>query len=131
MHARDEWTLGVPGRSEGRCQLDPTHPGAERAHRWSRGRQGPLDLANGLWLCSHHHTSSHRRPGASYRAGWMVQTGHAPASVPALIATCLAPDGAWHILDDDGLCRLATTDEVAGAGLDPHLTLAAALADLR
>lgn len=127
----DQWADGVPGRSMGRCQLDPTHPGDERAHRWSRGRQGPLTLANGIYLCSRHHSATHHHPDAAYQAGWMVHTGHDPATVPALIASPLAPDGAWHVLDDgEGLCRLADPLEVTAAGLDPDLTLPAALAAL-
>jgi hypothetical protein len=126
------WELGVPGRYEGRCQLDPTHVGQERAHRWSRGRVGPETLANGVFMCSEHHHLSHRETGASYAAGWMTRTGVDPASVPALICTPLAEDGAFHVLDDgDGLCRLAEDAEVVAAGLDPALTLPVALARLQ
>ena len=126
-----DWEQGVPGRFHGRCQLDPTHQGQERAHRWSRGRQGPETLANALWLCSAHHATSHRETGVSYAAGWMVRTGVDPVTVPALICTPLAPGGAWHVLDDgDGLCRLADDLEVTAAGLDPGLTLTEALARL-
>ena len=128
----DAWDHGVPGRYEGLCQIHGTHKGAERAHRWSRGRVGPMTLANGLWACHEAHSASHRATGASYDAGWMTRTGIDPATVPALIRTPLAPDGAWHCLDDgDGLCRLATDAEVAAAGLDPTLTLPVALERIR
>jgi len=74
--------------------------------------------------------ATHREIDLSYRAGWMVRSNTSPTTVPALIRTSLDDDGAWHVLDDDAYCRLATNTEVAAAGLDPELTLTEAMVGL-
>ena len=119
----------------GRCQLTGAtasgeYGGGNWCHRVAEGRGGPKTPANGLWLRAEVHSATHSAAALSHSAGWMVDTGADPRTVPVLCLCQGIP--AWWTLDasGDGMARLATAAEVAAAGLDPALTLPAALAEL-
>lgn len=106
-------TLALNG---GRCMICGTSPATNYSHRLPASAGGPVAPGNGLGLCGsgtngcHGVVESYRT--LAYVLGWLVRRGDDPCTVPALVRTPLAPDGTWHVLDENGLVRLALVHEV-------------------
>lgn len=126
MTAEDAARAVVRGRNNHRSQFSGSADATDYAHRYAAGRGGPVTWSNGLWLTRREHEASHAAPDLSRAAGWMVDTGLDPAAVPAL-CICQGIPG-WWVLEETA--RLADPAEVRAAGLDPALTLTAALTQL-
>jgi hypothetical protein len=124
-------------RNNGRCQLTGRYdPGAtDFSHRIARGRMGRWSPSNGLYVAHSLHMALDNAFHIAHAAGWFIRTETAgdytdPATIPAL---CICDDQAgWWWLDPhgDGQVSRADAAEVAAAGLDPALTLPAALTEL-
>lgn len=133
-----EWLAraAVVARANGRCELcwapSSLWP-LEWAHRIARSRGGRWRPSNGVMLCSLCHQWTGEHSWWAVLGGWRLvhaNPGTDPARVPAWLRTHTAPDGAWHVLDDDGLTywlddteltpQLPTWLPQPRAATDPH-----------
>lgn len=114
----------------GLCCICGIRPAENFGHRLPEGQGGPMIVPDGLPVCgrgnaSGCHGATERARTLSYSCGWLIRGDDQPAGrsariagTPALIRSPLAPEGAWHLLDEledgvpVGMPRLAEPGEV-------------------